>query len=576
MLHHEQVYPPHWNSGKEPNFRTFTDLKANRKATFRNEANALKIAEMERNPETILEPDPKQENMVSNPEFTSRKQRDAAWNRDSRARGGLDPSNSHIDPSRASMDPGLGYVGNPAIATRSGLRDERRQKGIEELEATRRVAETDYLPMNAQHTRVEYEEHELRRPNPNAMTANKLKDRRRRENIEHNMDNFPHREREPARYSDQEKLWWTMRETYVEEPPACPLKILRDSPYEKVSGKVTEQSLPPRRIETPSQGTVPRVDLPAAGEAMVPRKGLEMGGKTVKRWSTEFVPTGMASAAPRMFDHLDGYIDGVKQAATYSIDDAPLESFSSFEVIRESASDRQKDGSHHQASQFSGSETMPGGKPPHGPTSHRKPKIPEAVSEEFPQAVQSSGPLRLPAVKRTFLKLSRDFQKCPARRKTLVYTAFREMVHICAVGCQLVQRRETGDQDLPMTSRLRYMTARAASPFRTSDSPALGLSAAPPLGSQTARERHAYAGNRTSSAASALQKLTFATDAAATKLQTNVVVRTGGFQWLDSTNRAGGGASESLGPGSPSMGRTRNRSTDSALRPDRQPSRTTR
>ncbi|CAE8673141.1 unnamed protein product [Polarella glacialis] len=444
-----------------------------------------------------------------------------------------------------------GYVGNPAIATRSGLRDERRQKGIEELEAARRVAETDYLPMNARHTRVEYEEHELRRPNPNAMTANKLKDRRRRENIEHNMDNFPHREREPARYSDQEKLWWTMRETYVEEPPACPLKILRDSPYEKVSGKVTEQSLPPRRIETPSQGTVPRVDLPAAGEAMVPRKGLEMGGKTVKRWSTEFVPTGMASAAPRIFDHLDGYIDGVKQAATYSIDDAPLESFSSFEVIRESASDRQKDGSHHQASQFSGSETMPGGKPPHGPTSHRKPKIPEAVSEEFPQDISQEEISHRRATKQPSTDLSLLTMKAPP------------------------------GEDLPMTSRLRrlapgYMTARAASPFRTSDSPALGLSAAPPLGSQTARERHAYAGNRTSSAASALQKLTFATDAAATKLQTNVVVRTGGFQWLDSTNRAGGGASESLGPGSPSMGRTRNRSTDSALRPDRQPSRTTR
>jgi len=48
--------------------------------------------------------------------------------------------------------------------------------------------------------------------------------------------------------------------------------------------------------------------------------------KTLHRWSTEFVPQGVAQRAPR-------YFDGVKQAATYSQDTADLDHFSSFDCI---------------------------------------------------------------------------------------------------------------------------------------------------------------------------------------------------------------------------------------------------
>jgi len=53
----------------------------------------------------------------------------------------------------------------------------------------------------------------------------------------------------------------------------------------------------------------------------------ELSDRGIKRWSTEFAEMGQGQRGPRLFD-------GVRQAVTYSHDYTPLDHFSSFELIR--------------------------------------------------------------------------------------------------------------------------------------------------------------------------------------------------------------------------------------------------
>lgn len=313
------VYPPHFNAHKVPRFWTATEMKMQRKADRHNCATALKEAHESENPWHIPEPPLRQEGMVSDPPFTSRHQKDAARKREARYRGGLDECSNAEKQVKA---PGLEYVEEPEVKTQRELHQHRKEqilKGLAEGEAN-----SDFVPIEVRHTRTELEEHEARRPDPHAMTQNKLLDARKREYLEYNMRNFPHVYKQMPMFSEQEEHWWKMRKTYVAEP-----WISKGAKEKPLTGKVTETFF--AEPEEEQDFTV------AAGGSAVDVARLEH----IPRWSQHFLPKGLMAKVPRHFDRLfegaDGVAEGVKKAPSLSTDTAPLDSFSSFRVIRDAS-----------------------------------------------------------------------------------------------------------------------------------------------------------------------------------------------------------------------------------------------
>jgi len=196
----------------------------------------------------------------------------------------------------------------------------------EDLQQARENGETDFVPFLARHTKQDAVEYEERRPNPEAMTLNKLTHQRKVEKIEHNMNNFGWRTFEHPRYSNQEKAWWTMQDGYVPCPPPPLLKEVHE-PTQEVTLKVTEVCPPPRAaIVIPGSQVQERPPSNKREHRGHEAVFDESHHRTLHRWTTEFVPQSVDKNEPR-------YFDGVKQAPTYSLDTAELDQFSSFDCI---------------------------------------------------------------------------------------------------------------------------------------------------------------------------------------------------------------------------------------------------
>jgi hypothetical protein len=504
-----EVYPPHWSSGKTPRFNTATELKNARKADAINTANELKHNFDVKNPSTIPEPIPAQQNMVDQPQFTRIAQRAESFRREARTHGSLDPGNSKLNPARETKDPGLGYVEKPAVPTHSQLKETRRIARVQELHETHREAEKYWLPTSARHTKTEMEHFEHRRPS-DPPTARKLMDQRRRENIEYNMEHFPHRESQLARFSDQAKPWWTMREHHYNEQPATSLlRTKRDLP-EEVTCKVQENPLIKTRAkEDPffdgadlPAGLMPREAATSEYEKQLQARfgAKELGAKSIRKSMSSFVPPGVANRTPRYFDQIDNHVEGIKQAAAYSIDDAPLESFSSFSVIREAAhkEDMQK-GSVMSASSFGGERSK-----------------------------------LLHALKVDALAHGDDSRFESLRLKTHGKSgALTDRTHIAVSGSSPVKRRTSTapkiilsqallskppcGEDLSMTDRILASTRPAPSDWRTHGSSARLQSFPRSVSGDTTNQRSSSKHRSNSSSATPMA---------------SVAVRTGGFQGL--------------------------------------------
>ncbi|CAK9009759.1 Uncharacterized protein SCF082_LOCUS10406 [Durusdinium trenchii] len=310
---------PHFNSHKVPRFWTASEMKMQRRAEVANAATALKEAHEAQHPWHIPEPTLRQENMLDDPPFTSRHQKAEARRREARQYGGLD---AESNAEKQLQVPGLSFVEAPQASTQRELQAQRKQRMLDDLAEAE--AKTDFVPPEVRHTRAEYEEHEARRPDPHAMTQNKLFDARKREYMEYNMRHFPHAHKQMPLFSEQEEHWWKMRKTYVAEP-----WVTSSKKKKPVTGKVTEGAF---RQETPEMQDL---SIAAGGQAVQGRL------ERVPRWTQHFLPKGLMAKVPRHFDRLfegaDGVDDGVKQAPELSVDTAPLDSFSSFRVIREAS-----------------------------------------------------------------------------------------------------------------------------------------------------------------------------------------------------------------------------------------------
>jgi len=326
-----QVFPPHWNVENTPRFKSATEMHNHRRAEIIDANDKIKTAHDAMFPDKVPEPPLPRDPMPSVFGQSNSARKDAR-RREAREYSGLEPDNTHVNPNRELQHgTALDYIEEPVHKSRTAMRDSRKKEMREELHRNRREGEKDYVPAVARHTQQDAVEYDTRRPDPEALTMTKLKQKRRADNIEHNMRNFQVQEVENARYSEQPEAWWKMQKDFVHQPQGCALKELTD-PFKDVAGKVTAIShAAPRGLggaggasgsssvqSKPPSNTEHQLAHDAAFD--------EAQHKTLKRWSTEFVPQGVALQEPRFFD-------GVKQAPTYSMDTAELDQFSSFECI---------------------------------------------------------------------------------------------------------------------------------------------------------------------------------------------------------------------------------------------------
>jgi hypothetical protein len=315
----QETYPPHHNAGKMPNFPTHTDMSIHRHAFLSNAANAQKETWDLSNPFFVPEPPVMQEFTVENPTITHISQRAEAEHQASRVAAGLLPTNAFVNPHREARRIGLARIEDPDSGTRTDLYERRKANMRMDLEEQRLEGEKYHVPYVVRQTQRENAAHEFRRPDPNAMTLTKLKTERRQDKIEHDMANFEPPVKQYPRYSDQDSPWWTLQNGYCTEPPTSLLK----APPAAITGKVNETVHFTHTNETKED------ERQAANTRAYHELDMidEMSDKAIKRWSTEFAEMGQGQRGPRLFD-------GVRQAVTYSHDFTPLDHFSSFELIR--------------------------------------------------------------------------------------------------------------------------------------------------------------------------------------------------------------------------------------------------
>jgi hypothetical protein len=333
-----QVYPPHWNSDKVPRFATATEMAHHRRAERMNAADKLRSEYDEKFPAFVNEP-PVPREPTPPVKGLSRPARRELRKQEAREYGGLESENTHINPHREGQsDLTLGYHEVPHDTTRSAMIARRKQDLLENLHETRRQGETDYVPMVVRHTWRDSVEYDDRKGSEQCMTYTKLKDQRRNEGFEHNMKNFGRKPVEHPRYADQREPWWKLQKDYVHDPPMrCALKDVHD-PIREVTGKVTEASFekPEETIDVKTLRPSSLECLPSHTQDELTHQNIEFDHSTLHRWTTEFVPQAIQEVQPRFFD-------GVKQAPTYSMDTAELDQFSSFEVIANNAKKRTKE-----------------------------------------------------------------------------------------------------------------------------------------------------------------------------------------------------------------------------------------
>eukprot|EP00929_Paragymnodinium_shiwhaense_P056378 TRINITY_DN28217_c0_g1_i1.p1 TRINITY_DN28217_c0_g1~~TRINITY_DN28217_c0_g1_i1.p1 ORF type:complete len:765 (-),score=154.74 TRINITY_DN28217_c0_g1_i1:333-2627(-) len=336
----KSIYGHHWNADVVPKHATLTELQFARKAEKMNAANELKVIWDRTNPVQIPEPPVQQEHMVNEPPMTHIRQRRQCYAEEARESSGLDRGGSLVNPAREAPElaPTLGYVDRPRFATQMQLNDARKEELLNSLHVTHARGARDQVPMDVRHSQIDFAEHEFRRPAGDAMTATKLRQQRREDDVEYNMANFSlEHSKEFNQYSQLTEPWWTLQKGYTKNPPTCALKELNDPAARMNLSKVVEtvpplpvtQAGPALDMEPPPFHKMP---FDASGQgAGVPTQHDEAGQRALKRWSVEFSAEKHIQAPV--------YFDGVRQAPTLSTDASPMWAFSSFESVRKNGAE---------------------------------------------------------------------------------------------------------------------------------------------------------------------------------------------------------------------------------------------
>lgn len=330
------TYPPHHNAHKTPKHSTQTALNLARLGERKGKGAEIGERYIAANlPVPDLQP-PNAETHPRTCEISHICQRAEADHQLSRVRGGLLPMNSYVNPERESRTCGLGWEDDPPMKTRSQLIETRKEgmrRQCEEL--GNRNAETQ-IPLSVRRAEKEAREYDFRQANPDAMTLTKLKDMRRRDKIEYDMERFAHKAREYPRFSDRADIpFWVSsaeedsRGNHGDQAPPVAISRSISEPHFKVNEvpfgdnfRDTHQSLPDAAYRT-AAGL--RSENPKQKGQKSP-----MGSNTKKRFCAELIERGQARNQPRLFD-------AIQPLHTGPLDIEELDIKSSMAPVREAA-----------------------------------------------------------------------------------------------------------------------------------------------------------------------------------------------------------------------------------------------
>jgi len=298
---------------------TRTDLDASRHAEAK--AAGERLGERHaRDQAGILEPQPPTHETVPRQcPISNIRERAEADHQASRLRGGLLPMTSAVNPDRELRTVGMEYVDKPFFATRGQLKETQKECFMREAEEIALKAEEVAVPSSVRRAKRQVQEFDSRRPKEGHvnMTMTRLKDQRRRDRVEHDMQHFPtHQVREMPRFSDNPEVpWWHADKPQQAMAATAPaMSKSMSEPTLKVTDVPWGHS--PERFEAPQE--MQARAAAAAGRAASSAVD-RLGSKTVKRWTTESIERGEGHNKPRLFDNIQPVRIGPKDLESLDI-----------------------------------------------------------------------------------------------------------------------------------------------------------------------------------------------------------------------------------------------------------------
>lgn len=302
------TYPKHHNAHHAPKHDTKTALELGRLGERRGAGAAIGERYIAAN---CPVPEPVPPNHETHPrtcEISHIRQRAEADHQLSRVRGGLTSMNSYINPEREFRDIGLGYDPAPPMATRSQLLETRKEGMRRECEEQRTRCDDIQVPLSVRRTEKEVEELEFRRGGDHCKTLTKMKDQRRRDKIEYELQNFGHNPKTYPRFSDRPHIpFWVNEgeEGSMPPPPHAAIPRNLSEPVFKISEmpfgddvRESHQSLPDAAYAT-AAGMPAKMDLTKTSKE---QNKSAIGSRTKKRFCAEMIERGQARNMPRLFD----------------------------------------------------------------------------------------------------------------------------------------------------------------------------------------------------------------------------------------------------------------------------------
>lgn len=330
------TYPKHHNAHHSPKHYTKTALELSRWGERKGAGAAIGeryIAANDPVPEPVP---PNHETHPRTCEVSHIRQRAEADHQHARVRGGLMAMNSYVNPERECRSIGMGYDAQPPMATRSQLVETRKEGMRRDCEELRTKCDNIQVPLSVRRTEKEVYELEFRRGSDDAMTLTKLKDKRRKDKIEYDMDRFQHKAKTYPKFSDRADIpfWANNGEEgggYAPMPVSMPRTL--SEPVFKVTeipfGDDTKEShltLPDSAYNT-AAGLPARKDMTKTGAETNKNT---VGSRTKKRFCAEMIERGQARNMPRLFDAIQPLHTGPRDMES-------LDVTSSLAPVREAA-----------------------------------------------------------------------------------------------------------------------------------------------------------------------------------------------------------------------------------------------
>lgn len=333
-----QTYPPHHNAHMHPPHNTKTAMDVSRTA----EAKAAGGGFGERYAKfcaPVLEREPP--NHRTQPRtcpIEHIRERAEADHQASRVRAGLLSQNAAVNPEREQKAVGLDHVAQPLFATRGQLLETRKELMKREAEDLALKAEETCVPLSVRRTEKDIREFDFRRPGPEAMTLTRLKDQRKRDRIEHDMQHFARPNVNPRvypKFSDNPEVpFWLSDRPEQLSATSSPVPAMSRTVSEPAM-KVTDVPFghePARQVAADLPGAAHAMAAAAAGKAAHGPEA-KVGARTVKRWTAEMAERGEGRNKPRLFDSIQPVRIGPSDLQSIDVS-------SSMEPVRRAAQER--------------------------------------------------------------------------------------------------------------------------------------------------------------------------------------------------------------------------------------------